>query len=354
MIKREFCKCDKCSLQPYQFVAPLIPKDATLLVIGEAPGKEEVVKGIPFIGDSGKLLRKHLPETEVVHYTNVCLCRPPDNSTPPWDAIEACKERLDGEIANSPANKLIALGDIAMRHFISDPKIKITKIRGSVVSAYDREVLITFHPAYILRNKNLEDTFAKDINRFLGKHAPDKEINLNQNVVVNTIPLNLKENVSFDIETSGRYFDSTFRVLMLSVCDGMQTYIFSEDFLLSHIDDFNQMFSTGGVQWIGFNGKFDVLGLKAIGILAKCDNDPMLLHYLLHESGVPHGLKSIAQTELGIEDWQQEMLTTYKVKDEEVDFGRIPFEVLSKYCAMDSIITWHLYFKLKAELNESK
>src|SRR5690349_1577809 len=98
--------CSECPLRDERMAPSLIPEGRPrLAVVGEAPGFQETVFKEPFRGPSGKLLDRVLEyygySRKEVLYTNVCLCRPPDNATPPAAAQAACRGRLVRELADS-------------------------------------------------------------------------------------------------------------------------------------------------------------------------------------------------------------------------------------------------------------
>src|SRR4051812_12837384 len=147
-----------------------------LAVVGEAPGFQETIYGVPFKGPSGKLLDKvleyHGYKREEVLYTNVCLCRPPDNANPPAAAQAACHERLMGELSRSGVRTVVALGGTATSALVDDPRtitsLRVgppkTPTRGLRDSAVER-IVPTWHPAYTLRNPDAFPTLVADIEK---------------------------------------------------------------------------------------------------------------------------------------------------------------------------------------------
>jgi uracil-DNA glycosylase family 4 len=107
------------------------PVDADLCIVGEAPGANEVVKGIPFIGLSGKLLdesmrRAGFPKWISAYYTNALRCRPPKKGVPPSStSIAACRPRLLDEVNAHPRKVVLALGNTAAKSLLQNPRFTI-------------------------------------------------------------------------------------------------------------------------------------------------------------------------------------------------------------------------------------
>ncbi len=136
---------------------------APLMVVGEGPGADEDAQGQPFVGRAGKLLDEMLkaigrtrhesaPEKSV-YIANVVKCRPPANRDPEADEVEACRPYLDQQIRLIQPKLIVALGRIAAQRLLATDE-PLSKLRGNVY-AYGSEqtpVMITYHPAYLLRS----------------------------------------------------------------------------------------------------------------------------------------------------------------------------------------------------------
>lgn len=140
--------------------------DATVLFIGEGPGQEEDNQGSPFVGRSGKLLNKILEalntSREEVFITNIVKCRPPNNRKPTPFESQTCKGLLlINQIKIIRPAIICTLGSAAIQGLLSNYDLKISAIRGKLLSYEGIPVLPTYHPAYILRNpKELETLYA--------------------------------------------------------------------------------------------------------------------------------------------------------------------------------------------------
>ncbi len=130
--------------------------DANLMLIGEAPGKEEDEQGKPFVGRSGKLLNHILSLVEVerssIFITNIVKCRPPNNRKPSPLEINICKKLLLlKQIKIIRPKTICTLGSAAIQGLL-EKDVKITKIRGTTLQLGTINIVPTFHPANILRN----------------------------------------------------------------------------------------------------------------------------------------------------------------------------------------------------------
>ena len=129
---------------------------AEWLLIGEAPGSEEDAKGEPFVGQAGKLLDNMLAALgmkrgENVYIANVLKCRPPNNRTPEPREVDACRPYLDRQIALIGPKLIVALGKSAATTLLG-VDATIASLRGRVHRYRGVPLVVTYHPAYLLRN----------------------------------------------------------------------------------------------------------------------------------------------------------------------------------------------------------
>ncbi len=129
---------------------------AEWLFVGEAPGSEEDAKGEPFVGQAGKLLDAMLAALalkrgENVYIANVLKCRPPNNRTPEPREVESCRPYLDRQIALIRPRVIVALGKSAATTLL-EVEATIASLRGRVHRYRDVPLIVTYHPAYLLRN----------------------------------------------------------------------------------------------------------------------------------------------------------------------------------------------------------
>ncbi len=141
--------------------------DASIMFIGEGPGFQEDVEGLPFVGRSGQLLDRVLDavniERRTVFITNVVKCRPPNNRQPLPNEVDTCKKLLLLQQIKIVQPKVICTLGAAATQGLLERDIKITKVRGQKFSFEGITVIPTYHPAYILRNPVELTTFADDL-----------------------------------------------------------------------------------------------------------------------------------------------------------------------------------------------
>ena len=149
--------CTRCdlSLTRQRVVVGTGPRDAALVVIGEAPGRSEDEGGAPFIGRSGRLLFQLIEEELGLtrgrcFVTNVVKCRPPGNRTPTRHEVETCRPWLDQQLAGVTAKVVLALGNTASRAVLGHAS-GIGETHGRVVAVGDKRAVATYHPAAALR-----------------------------------------------------------------------------------------------------------------------------------------------------------------------------------------------------------
>lgn len=155
-----------------RFVPGEGPAAARAMIVGEAPGSNEVEEGRPFVGRGGAILDDALDATGLnrddVYVTNVVKVRPPDNRDPYEDEIEAWRPLLDAEIDLVDPELVIALGRIAMRVLIGTT-VTITDARGRGFEVGATTVWPTFHPAATLYDRDRLAPFRQDIRTAIGE-----------------------------------------------------------------------------------------------------------------------------------------------------------------------------------------
>ena len=174
-IAQQVCGCARCPLSESRShaVPGVGPTDAKIMVIGEAPGEQEDLKGEPFVGKAGQMLTRLLKsaglERSEVFITNIVKCRPPGNRDPHPDEAEACREYLDGQIACIRPTLICTLGRPALQTLI-DPTAGIMKVNGTVIERHGLTFVPLIHPAAGLHNPNMQKPTAegfKNLGRIL-------------------------------------------------------------------------------------------------------------------------------------------------------------------------------------------
>lgn len=157
LLKKKIHNCAGCLLHKTRknVVFGDGPLDAKLVFVGEAPGYEEDIQGLPFVGRAGKLLTKMIEaiglSRDRVYICNVLKCRPPNNRGPLPEEVDACKGYLFKQIEMISPKVICSLGRYAAAALLNtdDP---ISKIRGKEIDFNGVVLIPTFHPAYLLRN----------------------------------------------------------------------------------------------------------------------------------------------------------------------------------------------------------
>ncbi|MDX1689914.1 MAG: uracil-DNA glycosylase [Acidimicrobiia bacterium] len=128
--------------------------DADVVFVGEAPGRNEDLQGVPFVGAAGDLLNRLLDEQGIdrdeVYIANVLKCRPPKNRDPRPDEIDACKGYLRTQLTLIDPAVVVTLGNFATKLLLKR-NVGITRLRGQVYPWWNRSLVPTFHPAAALR-----------------------------------------------------------------------------------------------------------------------------------------------------------------------------------------------------------
>jgi DNA polymerase len=144
------------------------PPDARLMVVGEAPGANEDASGLPFVGQAGKYLdlllgTVDLSREESVYICNVLKCRPPGNRNPMPDEIERCAPYLKKQIELVSPEAVLAVGSFAAQLLTGREKTSLGKLRGTVHSYQGVPLVVTYHPAALLRNPKWARSFWDDL-----------------------------------------------------------------------------------------------------------------------------------------------------------------------------------------------
>jgi DNA polymerase len=138
------------------------------MFVGEGPGKDEDLQGKPFVGRSGKLLNDILVaidlKREDVYIANIVKCRPPNNRDPLADEIAECEPYLRHQIDIIKPKLLIALGRIAAQTLL---RIEGTlgSMRGVIHKYHNTDLIVTYHPAALLRNQNFKHAAWEDFKK---------------------------------------------------------------------------------------------------------------------------------------------------------------------------------------------
>jgi uracil-DNA glycosylase len=167
-LNKQICTCMKCQLGATRtkFVFGVGNPHATLMLVGEAPGADEDAQGEPFVGRAGQLLNKILEainfKREDVYICNILKCRPPNNRKPQPDEVEQCIPYLKKQIALVKPKVILCLGLTAAENLLQTSE-SLGRLRGRVMTYEGTPLMVTYHPAALLRNPNWKRPAWEDV-----------------------------------------------------------------------------------------------------------------------------------------------------------------------------------------------
>ena len=162
--------CTKCKLcsNRHNVVIGTGNKNARIMFVGEGPGAEEDVQGVPFVGKAGQLMDKAFQgvgiKREEVYIANIVKCRPPNNRNPEKDETTSCKEYLESQIKLVNPEIIILLGSVALKNILGE-EYGITSSRGKWFEKDGIKYMPTFHPAALLRDETKKIDFWNDLKK---------------------------------------------------------------------------------------------------------------------------------------------------------------------------------------------
>ncbi|MGQ0793776.1 MAG: uracil-DNA glycosylase [Deltaproteobacteria bacterium] len=181
-IRAELGDCSRCKL--HETRASIVfgegnPR-AKLVFVGEGPGEEEDKQGRPFVGRAGQLLTKIIAamglKREDVYICNVVKCRPPANRVPEPDEVASCEPFLFGQLGSIAPEVVVCLGATAAQAILKS-KGKLGDVRGRFIPYRGAKLMVTYHPAALLRNPAFKKPLWDDMQivmRELGLSIPKK------------------------------------------------------------------------------------------------------------------------------------------------------------------------------------
>ena len=170
-IRGDIGDCTRCKLHGLgrrQIVFGVGNPTADLMFVGEAPGADEDVQGVPFVGRAGQLLTRIIEAIDLkrddVYIANVIKCRPPENRNPEPDEVERCEQFLFQQIDAIRPKVIVALGTFAAKALLKtqDP---ISRLRGRVYDYRGAKLIPTFHPAFLLRSPDRKRDVWEDMKK---------------------------------------------------------------------------------------------------------------------------------------------------------------------------------------------
>lgn len=175
-LRNEAMACTACELAHTRthVVFGVGNQNADLLIVGEAPGANEDKQGEPFVGRAGQLLNNMLLSIglrrEDIYIANILKCRPPNNRDPKPEEVALCTPFLERQIALLQPKIIMAVGRVAA-HFLLVTTESLGKMRGKEYQYQQTPLLVTYHPAYLLRSPREKAKAMQDLAR-LKKYLP--------------------------------------------------------------------------------------------------------------------------------------------------------------------------------------
>lgn len=160
--------CNKCKLcsNRNNIVFGCGNKNADLMLIGEGPGADEDIQGIPFVGKAGKLMNAAFDALGInrddIYIANVVKCRPPNNRNPEKDEEMACLDYLRNQVILVKPKIIVLLGSVALKAILGN-EYSITSSRGKWIEKKGILYMPTFHPAALLRDEKKKIDFYNDL-----------------------------------------------------------------------------------------------------------------------------------------------------------------------------------------------
>ncbi|MGB8474537.1 MAG: uracil-DNA glycosylase [Candidatus Acidiferrum sp.] len=171
-IRTDLGECTRCKLHKSRnsiVFGDGNPK-AELVFVGEGPGHDEDMQGLPFVGRAGKLLTQMIEamglQRKDVYICNVVKCRPPENRAPEKDEVAPCSPFLLRQIDAIAPKVLVCLGSVATQTLLETNR-GISHFRGQWLEFRGRKLMATYHPAYLLRNPSAKSEVWKDLQKVM-------------------------------------------------------------------------------------------------------------------------------------------------------------------------------------------
>lgn len=171
-IRADLGDCRRCGLAEgrARLVFGAGNPQARVMFVGEGPGRDEDRQGAPFVGRAGKLLTRIIQAVgltrESVYIANVVKCRPPQNRNPQPEEIATCKPFLDRQIRSIQPEALVALGKVAAQALLGT-EAPLSRLRGRFHAYGETPLLVTYHPAFLLRYPEWKRAVWADMKRLM-------------------------------------------------------------------------------------------------------------------------------------------------------------------------------------------
>lgn len=364
---------------------------APVVIVGEAPGEEEVDRQLAFVGKSGQLLHKVLKQygfdtDEDAYVTNTVKCRPQANRNPSAKECRVCRERfLINEIKLFPRKLIIALGNYGYYGIV--PKGSPSGITGRCgifewSDEFDCQILPCIHPAAVLHNPGSSKLMREALQRGAKFIRNGYELDRTKPVTYKDIfsltafqefvkEVRKRGQFVFDLETTG-FSWMTDKILCMAFSTKAHSawylpLLWDEKFVWSKHEwviiqeGLRELFEDPSIAKMAFNAKFDLKFLIyhfGWQVQGKID-DPMLMHHLVEEN-TPHGLKALAGRYTTMGDYSRPLEDAFnaikrsKIPKVDKHYGKIPSDTLKPYALMDADATLRVYNKFLPMVQKCK
>jgi DNA polymerase-1 len=346
------------------------PEDSPFVIVGESPGSRELATGLPFSGPSGVMLGKVLQESGFAslginpYIINAFNCYPAEKNVKSLErATRACNGRVQEQLSRHPRKVILALGVAASWAVTGDYNIRIMRDRGEVrqVPCASSGAVLTVHPAFLMRQGNFLSAWKKDVKSSVRLLRGE---NLNTWIeptwaVIDTpsqyaqiVDEYIEEGglVTGDVETTSLHW-MRGEVLCFGITrDGDHVDVITERMLYAMPQLTKRLMEAPNIRWNWQNGQFDIRWFRYLWkILARVDEDTMLMNYTLNENRGHHDLDFIAQQQLGAPRHKEGMSHYYK-EAPYYSLRNAPVAELYKYNAFDISKTHKAYFPLREQI----
>lgn len=177
-LEKSIINCKKCKLctNRTNIVFGTGNKNADVMFIGEGPGADEDIQGIPFVGKAGKLMDMAFDgigiKRDDVYIANIVKCRPPANRNPEKDEAIACMDYLRSQVMIIKPKIIVLLGSVALKNILGE-EYGITASRGKWIEKKGILYMPTWHPAALLRDNSKKLEFWQDLQEVYAKIKED-------------------------------------------------------------------------------------------------------------------------------------------------------------------------------------
>jgi DNA polymerase-1 len=353
-------------------------RQAKIILVGEAPGQNEDLKGRPFIGESGKILDNVFAELDIdrddVYITNAVKCATPvENKKPGKKELAACRKYLQKEIEKINPNVVGCMGAVALEAVLQ--RTGITKLQNNVFESeeFGVKVVPVLHPAYILRNpgayRNLQkgmeiirqESYRKEKVKYTKVKTNHVDASTPRQIDKVLSQLEKRSRFTFDLETTSlNPIEAKIILIALSWQKGLGITIKWKSLSKKQKHRLQKIFLSKKTK-IGHNLKFDIQVLWSNKIRIKgpfFDTLPAMA--LINENIKDKTLEALTlrYLDLGeywkpLDEFKEAYLKKHKMKKEDFRYTMIPYKILCEYAQGDADATHRLYLKFKWRLEHN-